>query len=135
MIDNKYEIVGVGESGSAVIPLPEQKARALELLVQNVPVKEVATVLGVDRSSVYRWMTKEPFKSVLNKAREVVLDDLNALAKERLIEMMASDNLYAQQFAISAWTKVMAKNEVNLKVEQKEPKSLEELLAKINKSK
>ena len=135
MIDNKYEILGIGESGSAVIHLPEQKARALELLVQNVPVKEVATVLGVDRSSVYRWMTKEPFKSVLNKTREVVLDDLNALAKERLIEMMASDNLYAQQFAISAWTKIMVKNEVNLKVEQKEPKSLEELLAKINKSK
>ena len=135
MIDNKYEIVGVGESGSAAFPLSEQKARALELLVQNVPVNEVATIIGANRSSVYRWMTKEPFKSVLNKTREVVLDDLNALAKERLIEMMASDNLYAQQFAISAWTKVMAKNEVNLKVEQKEPKSLEELLAKINKSK
>ena len=80
-------------------------------------------------------MTKEPFKSALNKTREVVLEDLNVLAKERLIEMMSSDNLYAQQFAISAWTKIMVKNEINLKVEQKEPRSLEELLAKINKSK
>ena len=53
MIDNKYEIVGVGESGSEVIPLSEQKARALELLVQNVPVNEVATIIGANRSSVY----------------------------------------------------------------------------------
>lgn len=116
-----------------IINLPEQKALALELLTQDMLVKQVVEVTNVNLITVYRWMTKEPFKSALNKIKELILDELTGLATERLLEMLASDNIYAQQFAISQWSKLMASSEINVKVEEKAPKSLEDLLSKFDK--
>ena len=96
-------------------------------------VKQVVEVTNVNLITVYRWMTKEPFKSALNKIKELILDELTGLATERLLEMLASDNIYAQQFAISQWSKLMASSEINVKVEEKAPKSLEDLLSKFDK--
>lgn len=116
-----------------IINLPDVQAKALEMLVQNIPVKDVASQIGMSERSVYRWMTKEPFKSTLDKTKEVVVSDLSALATERLTEMLCSDNLYAQQFAISQWVK-MQKDTVKVEVDDT-PKfnTLEQLMASIKR--
>lgn len=131
VLENK-ELIQTDNVADALI-LPTPQADALELLMQGTPVKSVADTVGVSERTVYRWMSKEPFASALKKSKEVVVNNLSALATERLTEMLISDNLYAQQYAISQWVK-MQKDTVKVEVQkEKEYDSLEDLLADFNK--
>lgn len=131
MINNK-EIIKTDNVADALV-LPTPQADALELLLQGVPVKSVADTVRVSERTVYRWLSKEPFASALKKSKEVVVNNLSALATERLTEMLISDNLYAQEFAISQWIK-MQKDVVKVEVaKEKEYNSLEDLMADFNK--
>lgn len=131
-MDNK-ELIQIDANKNDNIILPTAQADALELLMQGIPVKSVADTVGVSERTVYRWMSKEPFASALKKSKEVVVNNLSALATERLTEMLISDNLYAQEFAISQWIK-MQKDVVKVEVaKEKSYDSLEDLMADFNK--
>ncbi len=131
-MDNK-ELIQIDANKNDNIILPTAQADALELLMQGIPVKSVADTVGVSERTVYRWMSKEPFASALKKSKEVVVNNLSALATERLTEMLISDNLYAQEFAISQWIK-MQKDVVKVEVaKEKSYDSLEDLLEAFNK--
>lgn len=127
------DLINMDLEENTIINLPTLQAEALELLMQNVSVKDVANQIGMSERTVYRWMTKEPFKSALNKTKDIVVENLSALATERLTEMLCGDNLYAQQFAISQWVK-MQKDTLKVEVDDK-PKfnTLEDLMTSINK--
>lgn len=131
VLENK-ELIQTDNVADALV-LPNAQADALELLMQGIPVKSVADTVGVSERTVYRWMSKEPFASALKKSKEVVVNNLSALATERLTEMLVSENLYAQEFAISQWIK-MQKDVVKVEVQkEKEYNSLEDLLEAFNK--
>lgn len=117
-----------------VIELPEQKARALEMLMQDIPVREVAESLGVSRTAVYNWIKLPEFKEHLDKKEEIILDNLYNVTLLKLEEQLMSENVYAQQYAITQVLKLKGKNEVNVKVEDvSAPKTLEELLTRVKK--
>ncbi len=135
-MDNKelIQIDNVADANKNSIVLPTPQADALELLLQGgVSVKSVADTVGVSERTVYRWMSKEPFASALKKSKEVVVNNLSALATERLTEMLVSENLYAVEFAIAQWVK-MQKDVVKVEVQkEKSYDSLEDLMADFNK--
>lgn len=130
---DNVEVITVEDKAVQSITLPENKALALELLSNNTPVVEVAKRCGVSRTTIYHWMTQEPFKSALDDSRKLIVDELGYLVKERLTEMLCSENIYVTQYAISMWTKLSNKLEVNVKTEQSAPSSLDELLLEFNR--
>ncbi|HBF5906859.1 helix-turn-helix domain-containing protein [Clostridioides difficile] len=113
--------------------LPEKKARALEMLLLDIPVKTVAESIGYDVSTVYKWIKRDiEFKKHLDRKEEIILNELYDVALYRLEEMLLSDNLYSQQYAISQIVKIKCKNEININVTEK-PKSVAELIAQTKK--
>lgn len=58
MIDNK-ELIQIDANKNDNIILPTAQADALELLMQGVAVKDVASQVGVSERTIYRWMTKQ----------------------------------------------------------------------------
>lgn len=113
------------------LELPIKHAEVLELLLQGVAVKDIACIVGYSEGHIYRIMSEDPIKSKLKKSKEVVVEDLSVLATERLKEMLCSDNLYAQQFAVSQWIK-MQKDIVKVEIDgEKKFNSLEELMGSI----
>lgn len=113
--------------------LPEKKARALEMLLQDISVTDVAEIIGVHRTTVYKWIKRDiEFKKHLDRKEEIILDELYDVALYRLEEMLLSDNLYSQQYAISQIAKIKGKNEININVTEK-PKSVAELIAQTKK--
>ena len=132
MIDNK-ELIEIDVNKNDNIILPTAQADALELLMQGVAIKDIASQVGVSSRTIYRWMTKPQFSNALKKSKEVVIDTLSALATERLKEMLIDGGVYSQQFAISQLVK-MQKDVVKVEVsKEKSYDSLEDLMADFNK--
>ena len=130
--DNK-ELIEIDVNKNDNIVLPTAQADALELLMQGVAVKDVASQVGVSERTIYRWMTKPQFSNALKKSKEVVIDTLSALATERLKEMLVEGGVYSQQFAISQLVK-MQKDVIKVEIQkEKEYNSLEDLMADFNK--
>lgn len=116
-----------------VIQLDHKKAKALELLLLDTPVRSVADAVGVHESTIYRWIQKdEIFKKSINKKHEVILDNLYDVALDKLETMLFSDNIYTQQYAVSQIMKAKHKAQLDVKVEDARPKTSAELMALFN---
>jgi transposase-like protein len=56
---------------------PHLKKRLYQLVASGAPLPEVAQSLGVDRSTVYRWMRESPdIKRLISAAQQVSRRDL-----------------------------------------------------------
>lgn len=117
-----------------VVVLEPKKAKALELLLLDTPVKEVADTVGVHERTVYRWLANDKiFNNAINKKQELILDNLYDIALDKLENMLFDSNIYTQQFAVSWIMKAKNKAQLEVKLDDARPKTSAELMAMFNK--
>lgn len=80
--------------------LSQEENRALMLLVQGTPVKEVATQVGISARTVYRWIERPDIRALLREYRGGMLRALATTAQstaEDALKVLADTAKDAQQ--------------------------------------
>lgn len=87
-------------SCNSLQPLDERQLRAVDLLASGRAASEVAAELGVDRTTLWRWLQEPPFAASLNSRRleiwQTSNDRLRALlcrAAEVLEQALAASDI------------------------------------------
>lgn len=92
--------------------LEPAQARAVELLAAGVSAGEAAEVLGVDRSTVWRWRQQPAFVSALRLARGDRLEQAVHLATRGVPDMVSLLAEIARDPSVAAGVRVRAASEL-----------------------
>lgn len=78
-----------------------KQTQAIELLAKGLQQKQVASMVGVDENTVYRWCKREDFRRLRDEKIKELFKDFSASALATAVEIMndssqrASDRLKA----------------------------------------
>ncbi len=113
---------------SNIVELEPKKAQALQmLLVGEKGVYEIAEIVGVVPSTVYRWMQLPEFKDAIEQKETLMLDNLWHIALYKMSDLLINGKPYEQIQIIQQLSKLKGKEYQTVKVEK--TLTLEDLLA------
>lgn len=69
--------------------LDERQLLAVQLLAKGIGISQTARTVGVDRMTIYRWLSKQEFKKQKRELEKELTNDFRAGAKLELAEILA----------------------------------------------
>ena len=136
-MNEKYEIIDVADYDLPQVggmkALSDKQKQAVELLLQDLPLRKVAELVGVSKSLIYKWSKLPSIKKILDGKNDAIVNNLYGKALMEIENQMDSDNVYARQWAVNKVLEIKKANtDVNINIGKKAPQSLDELIAQID---
>ena len=137
-MNEKYEIIDVADyelpQVGTMKALTDKQKHAVELLLQDLPLRKVAELVGVSKSLIYKWTKMPQIQKILNGKNDAIINNLYGKALRELEKQLESDNIYARQFSINKILEIKkSQQDININIGQKAtPQSLDELIAQID---
>ncbi len=136
-MNEKYEIIDVKDYDLPQVggmkALSDKQKHAVELLLQDLPLRKVAEEVGVSKSLIYKWTKLPQIKKILDSKNDAIINNLYGKALMEIEKQLESDNVYARQWSVNKILEIKKANtDVNINIGKKAPQSLDELISQID---